>query len=421
MKRKILRKIIVIMIFLTNTQIYADNNISNLAYDLAKISQKQIVDNKQIKTVNPLIFFNGDEQRFSNDIKNYKGITYLPFREVANPINVKADWIEVSKSNNINGIAKFSNDTVSIEILNQTAISIVTKDGKSEKVVIKNNGNIIPALNINGVTYVPIRYISEVFGMKIEYTQSNKITNTSTIEIYNTSEKPTINYKETKVSDSKFDKKFDEEFNENLFLRDKLKGDIFSEGLASAYDEYTKKYGFIDTKENLVIPYQFDEVDRFREGLCAVYDNNTEKWGFIDKTGKLVIPYQFIGTGEYGNDLGTPIFSEGLAAVYNEDTGEYGYIDKTGKLVIPYQFDMVGHFKEGRAYVKNLGSFEEGYFQYGYIDKTGKLVIPYQFDEASNFITGLARVSLGNKATGVWYVGYIDETGKEVIPFKLFY
>ena len=421
MKRKMIALIAVFMVSSINIHTYGSNNLSSLANDLSKTVQKVIVDKKDIKTVNPLIFFNGYQKIFTNSIKNYNGTTYLPFRELASLIDVKAEWISIKANAPINGVAKFSNDDVTVEILNQTSTSIVTKNGESKKIIIENNGKSIPSLNIDGVTYVPIRYIADIFGMKIEYTQNHKSTNKPTIEIYNTVEKPNINYKQIQLSDSKFDKEFDEEFNLNLFGRDQLHGDIFSDDMAYVYDEKTGKTGFIDLEGNLVIEQKFDDVYIFSEGLCAVYDNKTEKWGFIDKTGKLVIPYQFIGIGKSGFDLGPPIFSDGLAAVVNEDTGEYGYIDKTGKLVIPYQFDMVGHFKEGRAHVKNLGSFEGGYHQYGYIDKTGKLVIPYQFDEASNFINGLARVSLGDRATGVWYVAYIDKTGKEVIPFKRFY
>jgi translation initiation factor 6 (eIF-6) len=53
----------------------------------------------------------------------------------------------------------------------------------------------------------------------------------------------------------------------------------FREGLAGV--EINGKYGFIDTKGNLVIPPVYDDAWHFSEGLARVEING--KWGYIDK------------------------------------------------------------------------------------------------------------------------------------------
>ena len=161
--------------------------------------------------------------------------------------------------------------------------------------------------------------------------------------------------------------------------------------------KYGGKYGYINNKGEVVIPYKFDTAWGFYEGIAGVKVG--EKCGFIEKTGKMVISAQFDDiSGEYGENFR---FSEGLAKVKIED--KYGYIDKTGKMVIPAQFNTAWDFSEGLAQIV----IEK---KWGYMDKTGKIVIPTIFDNAAEFSDGLASVRIGDKC------GYIDKTGKMVIP-----
>jgi hypothetical protein len=158
-----------------------------------------------------------------------------------------------------------------------------------------------------------------------------------------------------------------------------------------------RKWGFINSKGNVVIQPQFERAFFFSEGLAAVCIEN-DKCGYIDETGKFVINPQFRAALR---------FAEGLAAV--EVEGKIGYIDKTGKLVINPQFDAVHSdgfglhtFSEGLARVK-VGD------KFGFIDKTGKIVINPQFEDASPFFEELAAVEIGGK------YGFVDKTGKIVI------
>lgn len=176
----------------------------------------------------------------------------------------------------------------------------------------------------------------------------------------------------------------------------------FAEGLAAVVVGRGRqaKYGFINTKCELVIAPRFDPIfarhdkieslSRFSEGLASVRVGKTH--GYIDKTGTFVIPPQFLVGGD---------FSEGLAFVKLKDRA--GYIDKTGQWVIALQQVALrgGRFREGLAPVSFAGGW-------GYIDRTGKIAIKPRFFKAFEFVGGVAAVDLLSESDS----RYIDKTGK---------
>ena len=87
-------------------------------------------------------------------------------------------------------------------------------------------------------------------------------------------------------------------------------------------------YGYVNNKNEYVIPAQFEDAYDFEEGLAAVKFN--DKWGFIDKSGKVVISMQFDEVKSFYN---------GIAGV--KLNGKWGFINKIGKYVVNLQFDDV--------------------------------------------------------------------------------
>ena len=164
--------------------------------------------------------------------------------------------------------------------------------------------------------------------------------------------------------------------------------EAFNEGLARFYSS-DEKYGYVNTKGDIVIRAQFEECGPFSEGLAWVKSN--DKYGYIDTKGNIIINYQFVDAED---------FHEGLAAVSNGKM--WGFVNKKGEYVINPQFEGVSYFMNG------LAGFSNGRLS-GYIDKTGKYVINPQFEVVSSFSNGLAACKLGE----MW--GYVDKTGKLVI------
>ena len=151
----------------------------------------------------------------------------------------------------------------------------------------------------------------------------------------------------------------------------------------------------------LVIPCQWEEiatdkkypslkrsVGDFHDGLAYV-PNKEGKWGFINTKGELVIPYKWSEAWE---------FSEGRGRVKNKD-GKWGFIDKAGNYVIPCQWGFVGAFSEGYAWVINSNTYK-------FVDKMGNVAFQGKsWCGVENFQDGTAWVCDG----GIWRL--IDKTG----------
>lgn len=114
----------------------------------------------------------------------------------------------------------------------------------------------------------------------------------------------------------------------------------FLDGVAVA--SKNEKYGVIDTKNKVVVPFKYDYIDDFSEGLAAVFqrgkpipnsDSIRGKFGFIDKTGKVVIPIQY--DLEYYAELFLPYFKNGKAKIelWQGERDKSYCINKSGKKV----------------------------------------------------------------------------------------
>ncbi len=169
----------------------------------------------------------------------------------------------------------------------------------------------------------------------------------------------------------------------------------FHSGLAQI--KYKNKYGFIDTKGEVVIPINFDYVGGLNEGFvwaCKGVSKSEKKCGFYSRFGKELCPLIYDEAW---------YFEDGLACV--QKNGLWGYIDTTGKEIIPCKFSSISPFKEKKAVITDFGSW-------GFIDKKGLIINPEQFTQALQFNEGMAPVKLGGK----W--GFVDTTGNIAIELK---
>lgn len=221
--------------------------------------------------------------------------------------------------------------------------------------------------------------------------------------------------------------------------------DLFYSGLSKV--KLNDKYGFINCKGDVVIPYIFDKAENFSSGFCIAYINDkpmlynsrgkkivdsiydefgelheglisvmkNNKLGFIDTNGKLKIPLllNYFPMAEQDR----PYFHDGRCAVFqefninNESQTKFGFINKKGEWVIPAKYEIWGgaginrypRFSEGLAVVYNGKKF-------GYIDVNNKTVIPMIFDGAEDFAEGRAAI---RKRDSVYF---IDRMGKILIP-----
>jgi hypothetical protein len=210
----------------------------------------------------------------------------------------------------------------------------------------------------------------------------------------------------------------------------------FSNGLARVYRKDIKKYGYINTKGDQVIDFEYEKAMDFKNGIALVAKNaysisghdgnfgfiNTKgiefipanyeyaeqfseglaavelqgKWGFINKVGKVVIQ------PKYGR---AKSFSNGLAPVYLNRN--WGYIDKNDEIIIPFNYDSAKPFKYGAAYVENS-------IYYGLINLKGQVVSEFKYTHLLDFTNGVSLARNDNLGK----YGLINEKGEEVSEFK---
>lgn len=225
---------------------------------------------------------------------------------------------------------------------------------------------------------------------------------------------------QTDTAESKIDKKEEkcvipdvEGYERVGCLRDGLAGvvkqsdDEFNDGISN-------RVGYINKEGKLIIPFEFDGIlageggelldfNDFSEGLAAVGKN--DKFGFIDTKGNIVIELKY----DWANS-----FSDGLATVNVENL--YGAIDKQGKVVIPFEYEVLGDFRNGFAKAARPSVDPENYeSKFGLVNKENSIVIPFMYEDMGNLSESLLAVKKDDK----W--GYIDTANKAMIPLNLNY
>lgn len=158
-----------------------------------------------------------------------------------------------------------------------------------------------------------------------------------------------------------------------------------------------KKCGAVNSKAQVVVPFEYDYISDFSGGFAKVEKN--KKFGLVDINGKLIIPVMYESIYHCENSgWPKPVKINGKA----------GAINRQNKLVIPATYRFIDCFYNGLAIVADAK--EE---TYGMMDSTGKMVIPFGIyqDLSAEFNNGLALAKKNDR----W--GYINKAGKEVIPF----
>jgi len=205
----------------------------------------------------------------------------------------------------------------------------------------------------------------------------------------------------------------------------------FSEGLAAALDEKTKKWGYIDRTGEFAIRPRFEGhsggyVSSFSDGMARI--KVADRYGFIDRTGEFVVPPTFLYAEDFHDGMarvvvegpcsfsgdgpcpGFRILGGGDADVRQSDdfpACKYTFVDRRGT-VLEARFEWAKDFSEGLAAVTR-GE------KWGYIDKSGRFRIEPRFDIAQPFSEGLAQVTQGNRR------GFIDRRGQFVVPPRFDY
>lgn len=106
------------------------------------------------------------------------------------------------------------------------------------------------------------------------------------------------------------------------------------------------KWGLIDSNNNLLLPYEWDEQSMQTEALSDSFKvvKKNGFWGLIDRSGKLILPYNYAAI-RITADLYYHAHAFIVADPDNTSgKNKWGVVDRNGKLIIPMQYSQVDFF-----------------------------------------------------------------------------
>lgn len=232
------------------------------------------------------------------------------------------------------------------------------------------------------------------------------------------------------------------------------------------------KWGYINTKGEIVVKPAFDEVKPFSAGVAQVVVAN--KSGYIDEKGKILVEPHFTSISQVNDGSSVDLIIDNTRGIrlyggFNRKTkqlilpqlradtvlgfglenaaayslgGKWGVFDKSFKVLLPASYDRIDFFWEGLAVLTDkglsgfvntkgeivlppkyqaLGRFRDGlapfkeFGKVGFLNKSFQTIIPAIYDDILRFDEKNLR-AIGVKQNGKW--GLIDYTGKVVLPLE---
>jgi len=267
----------------------------------------------------------------------FEGRTLVPLRAICEAIGCTVSW----DAETYTAIIENDDYEIKAQIDNQK-LSKRKKGGLTSKIEID-----VPPMIVNDRTLLPARAISEAIGAEV------------------------------------------------LWNGDERRVDIYLDGVPTG--ELTpvqqgNKFGFQDSRGEMIVPAEYDAVGNFSEGFAFVEKKG--KRGYINDKGKIAVQLKYEDAWDFC----------GGAAKVSKD-GKYGFIDTQGNEITDIMYDTAENFSEGFAKISVNG-------KYGFVNTNGEMAIPAIYEDAGSFSDGLAMVSVGAK------YGFINEWGEETIKIK---
>lgn len=162
--------------------------------------------------------------------------------------------------------------------------------------------------------------------------------------------------------------------------------------------EHDGKWGFLNTKGEVAVPFMWDKVGwGFENGFAKVSKGG--KSGLINTNGHVVVPLEW-------GDIYFPQGGGGVPPFPVKRDGNWGFVDESGKVLVEPAWDKVRGFKEDMAAIKK-------HERWGFVDLSGRVIVPperwttvYDFKEGSAWVieskdgeTNQGRIDLQGKFT----------------------
>lgn len=168
------------------------------------------------------------------------------------------------------------------------------------------------------------------------------------------------------------------------------------------------KDGYIDIHQNILIPFEYDDLGVFSSANDLAPAKKNGKSGAINRKGETVVPFIY--------DRVNYFYKSGLAIVIKDN--KFGFVNALGKEIIPIIYENVDQTMIDEIVLVSKNK------KWAFFSNKGKQLTDFIFDEVKQaYITeggrnkdtyfkgDLAIVSVGNQFQ------YLDRNLKEVIPF----
>ncbi len=178
----------------------------------------------------------------------------------------------------------------------------------------------------------------------------------------------------------------------------------FINGYARVFHQ--ERFSFINTKKQLIVPFQFEDARNFYHHLAAV--KKQEKWGFINENGKQIIPCIYDIVFDFKNDF----------TLISKDS-KWWMLNQNGQILKVLDISVCYGFENGKAIVEKNG-------QPGRLNKQGNIdwvpsaptnlqqKIPYYNPNSPltlNSCPDNLDFEFGNFTNWQCYIGRVDSVG----------
>lgn len=127
-------------------------------------------------------------------------------------------------------------------------------------------------------------------------------------------------------------------------------GDVYDEPIGFddngyGYVKKNNKHGLINTRGELLIPCEYDEMQRFQDtvAVAALMRNNHKKWGIINRTGKVLIDFDYDEISTIGHG------TVAVCKIINQSK-KFGLISLTGQIILPFEYDYIYFYSHTKIF-----------------------------------------------------------------------
>lgn len=181
---------------------------------------------------------------------------------------------------------------------------------------------------------------------------------------------------------------------------------FFSEGMLPVYD-INGKYGYMNSKGDVVVPCKFSTIHPFCQGYASVeFAGLIKRMAYIDKSGVELPLDKSLGKISYGtsfyNNEAMVCSAMGSYCII-DNNGHVKQSDLTPNLKVDWKFRISDEIQPVYTFASAISGPTpiQSNGKYGYIASDGRFIVPAQFSSAQPFRSGYAIASMSDNAVGL--------------------